>query len=95
MWWFKKSKKENLKQYDEIQLIKLITVRNSYELGIVESILKDNEIPYIPKEEGASGYLRITTGGVFNSVDIMVEQTQYQKAKDLVEPIFMEETGEE
>lgn len=92
MSWFKKSEE---KQDDEIKLVKLITVRNTYELGIVESILKENKIPYIPKEEGVSGYLRVTTGGIlFSPTIIMVEESFYQKAKELVEPLFDENNGE-
>ena len=89
MCWFKKSKE---KQNDEIKLVSLVTVRNAYEFGIAESILKDNKIPYIPKEEGAGGYLRITTGGILNPTDIMVEEAHYQRAKELIEPVFAQET---
>ena len=92
MWWFKKRKD---KQDDEIKLVKLITVRNAYELGIVDSILKDNGIPYLPKEDGVSGYLRVTTGGmVFNSTDIMVEESCYPKANELVSVLFADNDEE-
>ena len=42
---FKKNKKVKTEHKNEnIKLAKLITVKNNYELGIIESILTDNKI---------------------------------------------------
>lgn len=87
----RKNKKDEDKT-EEIELIKLLTVNNSYELGIVESILKDNNIPYVVQETGANGYLKITTGALLVPTDIMVEKTYFEKAKNLTYMITHKET---
>ncbi|MBR2579054.1 MAG: hypothetical protein IKE41_02815, partial [Clostridia bacterium] len=76
---------------DEPALVKLITVHNSYELGVTESILKDNKIPYIVRESGAGGFLKITTGALLTDADIMIERSYLDKAKDLT---YMLNSGE-
>lgn len=86
---WRKKRKDNIKE-DEIELVKLVTVHNSYELGAVESILKDNKIPYIVQEEGAGGFLKITTGALLTDADIMVEKSVFNKAKELTDMIMNE-----
>ncbi len=94
---WRKNRKENKsnEEHDEIELVKLITVHNSYELGIVESILKDNKIPYIVQETGANGYLKITTGALLTPTDVMVEKSYLEKAKSLTDMIANEQIDED
>lgn len=91
-WWKNRKENKNNEEQDEIDLVKLVTVHNSYELGIVESILKDNKIPYIVRETGANGYLKITTGALLMPTDIMVEKSYLEKAKSLTDMIANEQT---
>lgn len=84
MCWFKKSKDEN----SDIKFLKLTTVNNNYELEIVESILKENNIPYLVKEVGANGYMKIITGSILCPTDVMVTESDLEKAKSLVEAVF-------
>lgn len=86
---FKKNKKVKTEHKNEnIKLAKLITVKNNYELGVVESILTDNKILFLVNEIGANGYLKIATGSILNSTDIMVEESQLTLAKTLIEGVF-------
>lgn len=94
---WRKNKKNNKTQENEneIELVKLATVRNPVEVGIVESILKDNGIPYIIQETGANGYMKITTGALLSPADIMVEKCYFEKAKSLTEMVVREEGVED
>ena len=87
MWFFGKNKKQN-DEHTEPKLVKLITVYNNYELGIIEGILKDNKIPYLVKEVGANSYMKIVTGAILNATDIMIEESQLEKAKELTDGII-------
>ena len=93
LFWGKKTKNNSCE--DETGLVKLVTVHNSYELGIAESILKDNRIPYIVQEEGGGGLLKLATGALLTDADIMVEKSDLQKAKDLVYMVINEAYDED
>lgn len=84
--------KKRDKRSDEIELVQLKSINNNYELDIITSILDDNKIPYIVKEHGAGGYMRII--GADTSIyrtDILVEKSTYEHAKDLLDQITFEE----
>ncbi len=93
--WSKKARRYNEEKEDEIELVKLVTVHNSFELGIVESTLKGNHIPYIVREKGVGGILKITTGALLTDADIMVERSSLAKAKDLTEMVINETIDED
>ena len=64
----------------------LISCNDEFLIGQVEAILKENEIPYIRKDQGAGGYMNISFGQNINSEKkIIVNSEDYNKAKNLIE----------
>lgn len=88
---FKKTDKNESK---DIELVLLKTVNNNVEFDITKSILEDNDIPYIIKDEGIGGYMRIISGDSIFKTDILVERTAYDDAKELLDQITFIETEE-
>lgn len=85
---FKKKRNKS----NEIELVPLKSINNNYELDIIKSILDDNNIPYIVKEYGAGGYMRIIGGDTsIYRTDILVEKSTYEQAKDLLDQMTFEE----
>lgn len=83
-------KKRN-KKSNEIELVLLKSINNNYDLSIITAILDDNNIPYIIKEHGAGGYMRII--GADTSIyrtDILVEKSTYEQAKEIIDHITSE-----
>lgn len=72
---------------DDINIIKLRSISNEIELGMIKEILKDNNIPYIVKDYGSGGYMRIISGGSLFGTDIMVKEADFDKANSLLESI--------
>lgn len=72
---------------DEINIIKLRSTSNEMELNMMKEILYDNHIPYIIKDHGAGGHMRIIGGSSFFGTDIMVEEDYYERANELLESI--------
>ncbi len=94
--WGKKRKTEkNEDKQSEIEMVKLVTVCSPFEVGIVESVLKDNKIPYVLQETGANGYMKITTGALLVPTDIMVEKSYFEKAKSLTDIVINEAHDDE
>lgn len=79
------------KNKDEVNIIKLRSTSNEMELNIMKAILEDNHIPYIIKNHGAGGHMRIIGGSSLFGTDLMVEEGDYEIAKGLLESISMEE----
>lgn len=72
---------------DKINLRKLRSVTNEIELGMIKEILEDNNIPYILKDKGSGAYMRIITGSSPFSTEIMVEESEFDKANKILETI--------
>lgn len=70
-----------------INIIKLRRTSNEIELAMIKGILDDNNIPYIIRDYGTGGHMRIITGGSLFGTDIMVEEAEFDKAKSLLESI--------
>lgn len=52
------------------------------------SVLKENDIPFTKKIEGAGDYLAIATGNTFNNeTQVFVSEESYSKALDLINVI--------
>ena len=62
----------------------LITVTNEVELGLITVILNKNKIPFITKDKGAGGYMRVYTGTSIWSTDILVKKDDLDNANDLI-----------
>lgn len=69
---------------NDLEMVLLKTTNTDYELAITKSILEDNNIPYILREKGIGGYMRIIGGTSIYGTDILVEESTYEKAKDIL-----------
>ena len=70
------------------------TVFDPIKVAIIRSILEAEEIPYLVKERGVGSSLSIIMGANFLGTDIYVPETCYDKAMELLEPLFPEEDEE-
>lgn len=75
---------------DDVNLIKLVSVSNELEFRMIKALLSENDIPYLVKDEGAGGYMRIIGGGSIFGTDIMVDEVDFEKAHDLLESISID-----
>ncbi len=75
----------------------LTTVYDSSLLMILESILKDAEIPYLKKERGSGTSMKVITGFSVFGTDLFVLKEHLETAQALIAPqeIEDEEEGEE
>lgn len=78
------------KTEDDINIIRLRSVTNEIELAIIKEILDDNNIPYIIKDQGPGGHMRIISGGSIFGTDVMVEEDDFESANSLLESISMD-----
>ena len=76
------TKKEN--GSNEINPVLLRTTNNNIELNIIKEVLEQNEIPYIIKDHGIGGYMRIISGDSIYGTDILVEESQIERAESLI-----------
>lgn len=67
--------------------VKLRSISNEIELAMIKEILGENNIPYIIKEYGAGGYMRIISGGSLFNGDIMVSKFDLDEANNLLESL--------
>jgi len=74
---------------EKINLVLLRTISSEFELGMITSILEDNDIPFIVKNYGSGGYMRIISGGSPFRTDIMVDEAAYETANSLLEQISL------
>ena len=72
---------------ENVNIIKLRSISNEIELGMIKEILDDNNIPYIIKNHGSGGYIRIITGGSSFATDVMVKESDFDKSNNLLESI--------
>ena len=75
----------------------LTTANDRVYLSIVESILQDNEIPYLVKDRGCGTVVKVVMGYSIFGVDVFVLKKDFDKASELMEqmPIAEEEDTEE
>ncbi|MBS4537492.1 DUF2007 domain-containing protein [Clostridium sp. D2Q-11] len=82
---FKKKGTKKKDDTNQIELVVLKTVNNNIEMAILKGILGDNDIPYIVKDHGAGGHMRIISGdsAPFRT-DILVDKAVYERAKEII-----------
>jgi hypothetical protein len=63
----------------------LVNVNDRIYQSIVESVLKDNDIPFFSKERGSGSAVKIITGFSLFGTDIFVLKRDFDRAKELME----------
>jgi len=88
---FKKKDNKKKNDIDKITLVVLKTVSNNIEMTMITSILDDNDIPYIIKDYGAGGHMRIISGdSIPFRTDILVDKDIYERANEVINQIIFE-----
>ena len=64
----------------------LITVYDRSQLMILESILRDAEIPCLAKERGGGTAVKVITGYSMFGTDLFVPEEMLRVARELIEP---------
>ena len=77
--------KNKEKHSDDIEMVLLKTTDSSPELNFIINILDENGIPYILKDRGIGGYMRIAAGFSLYGTDILVEKSTLEEAKDILD----------
>lgn len=62
----------------------LMTAAGNIEADLIESILKDNDIPVLRKYREAGGYMMVFMGGTIYDIDLYVPDTLLDKARDVL-----------
>ena len=70
-------------------------IGNTVDSEIYQDILKNNGIPFICRQMGAGGYLKILTGGFLVADSIYVKESDLVKAAELYEAYFNSKTETE
>ena len=67
---------------EELELFK---TSNEYEISQIIEILKQNNIPYIRRDDGIGSYMQLYMGQSFQLKRIFVSKENYDEAKKLME----------
>lgn len=70
---------------DKNEPVLLITVDSNYQLGLVRSILEENNISCLAQDRASGGYMRVYAGGSIFGTDIYVAPENEEKAKKLLD----------
>ena len=85
---------DRVSPHDE-SLALLTTVYDPSLLAVLESILRDAEIPYLKKERGSGTSVKVITGFTIFGTDLFVLKEQLELAQALIAPCDSEEEEEE
>lgn len=81
--------------YDEIiNSTFLVSVENRIQSNIIQNILTDANIPSFIKDREAGTYLNVSMGDSVFGVDIFVNKSNYEKAKELVDVYLYQPQGD-
>ncbi|GFN34457.1 putative signal transducing protein [Tepidimicrobium xylanilyticum] len=69
----------------DIEMVLLKTVYNSVELNLIENLLNEHNIPFVFRDYGSGGYMRVFSGFSIYGTDILVEKSMFEKASVLID----------
>lgn len=74
-----------------LELVVLKFINSEYELNLTKALLEDNNIPFIVKDDGIGGYMRIIGGSsTMYKTEILVEESMFESAKAILNQVFSE-----
>lgn len=76
---------------DSIEMVVLKTTSDNYELDLIKNLLDDASIPYVLKDHGAGGYMRVFGGSSLYGTDILVEASVFEEAMDIIDEFEWED----
>lgn len=79
------------KSEDKVKLVLLRSTSDEYELNLIKGLLDEAGIPFIIKEPGSSGYMRIIGGtSVFGS-NVYVDASSFKEAEEILSSFELDE----
>lgn len=87
---FFKRKKEEKK--DENEPVVAAIINNPVSSAVFQDMLKENGIPFICRQEGAGGSVKLLLGGGIVPDYILVSAKNYGRARELYEVYLLNET---
>ncbi len=84
-------KRKTKNEYDGLVLVKAVMPAFS---GMYAELLQENGIPFIARQEGVAGYMKIVTGGLLTPDNFYVKPEDYEKALEIYNA-FIETEAEE
>ena len=76
------SKEEKSKE--KVELVLLKSTSDNYELNLIKSLLEEADIPFIIKERGGGGYMKIIGGISVFGTDIYVDESTFKKSEEIL-----------
>lgn len=89
---FFKRKKEN--KQDENEPVVAAIISNPVSSAVFQDMLKENGIPFICRQEGAGGSVKLLLGGGIVPDYILVSAKNYERARELYEVYLLNELQE-
>lgn len=72
------------KSGDKVELVLLRSTSDVYELDLIKGLLEEAGIPFIIKEPGSSGYMRIIGGTSVFGTNVYVDATTFEEAEEIL-----------
>lgn len=89
MSFFKRKKEE---KNDENEPVVAAIINNPVSSAVFQDMLKENGIPFICRQEGAGGSVKLLLGGGIVPDYILVSAKNYERARELYEVYLLNET---
>ena len=89
MSFFKRKKEEKT---DENEPVVAAIINNPVSSAVFQDMLKENGIPFICRQEGAGGSVKLLFGGGIVPDYILVSAKNYERARELYEVYLLNET---
>lgn len=86
---FFKRKKEETKDENEPVVAAIIT--NPVSSAVFQDMLKENDIPFVCRQQGAGGSVKLLLGGGIVPDYIFVSAKNYERARELYEVYLLNE----
>ena len=80
-------------RHDDLEL--LTTAYDNEQLAVLRSILDDGNIPYMTKERGSGGSVKIIMGFSHFGTDIFVKRDMLDEARALLDATIADEQAED
>lgn len=75
---------ENDNKQKEIKWVRLTSVFDHINFGIIKGLLETANIPVVQKSRGIGGYTEILTGINAQGIDMLVPEDRYDEARDML-----------
>jgi len=79
---------DNYEAQETEGLVELLAASNDIEVGMLCNLLQENEIPSVVQDKESGAAMKLYLGGSIYEKRILVDKSQYSKAKKLIEEVY-------